>query len=462
MLHINKSLSQRLLSGGAWSFMAKAGASFITVALAAIITRVLTPADVGVFFLSYSIIVLLSLFARFGLDQFCVRYIGGELSAHRYVAARKLVNTVILIVFGLSTVVALLLYFLSDSLIVANMLQEQPGFNLKIYLAIWLPVTTFQFLFAEIFRAYHNIKYASIFSGGTIFGGFLPSILFGLVITIGYLTDGSFYLEEILQVLFLIMIVILFIEYEILRKMINRYCELDGDVDTQTISLKEIFYDTYPFLISALSYMLLVHADTIILGSYRPEDEVAIYNATTRIGKLMIIINMIISEVITPIIVELNLNNKRKKLEEILRAASTIAVLSSALFLAIFIVFGDALLALIYGEFYASGISLLLILGSGQLINVWAGLGGYTLNMMGHQKVGMYVALVSSSIAIVACIIVAPTYGAVAIATVIAVTVAIQGIVCTLYVHKFSNIWIYANLFIGVNGIKKLIANAKV
>ena len=63
MLHIKKSLKQRLLSGGAWSFVAKAGASFLTVALAAIITRILPPGEVGVFFLSYSIIVLLSFFA---------------------------------------------------------------------------------------------------------------------------------------------------------------------------------------------------------------------------------------------------------------------------------------------------------------------------------------------------------------------------------------------------------------
>ena len=152
MLHIHKSLRQRLLSGGAWSFITKVGVSFLTIALAAIVVRLLPPADVGVFFLSYSIIVLLSLFARFGLDRYCVRYIGDELAGHRYLAARELVNVVILIVFCITFTIALLLYLLFDDFILDHLLKEDPGFSINIYLSIWLVTTTFQFLFAEIFE----------------------------------------------------------------------------------------------------------------------------------------------------------------------------------------------------------------------------------------------------------------------------------------------------------------------
>ena len=132
MLHKHKSLKQRLLPGGIWSFSALASASFLTIALAAIITRLLPPDDVGVFFLSYSIIVLLSFFARFGLDQFCVRYIGHELAEQRYAAVRGLVNIVVLIVLGLSFAISALLYFLSDILISDHLFRDDLGFNIKI------------------------------------------------------------------------------------------------------------------------------------------------------------------------------------------------------------------------------------------------------------------------------------------------------------------------------------------
>ena len=462
MLHIHKNLRQRLLSGGAWSFITKVGVSFLTISLAAIIVRLLPPADVGIFFLSYSIIVLLSLFARFGLDRYCVRYIGDELAAHHYLAARELVNVIILIVFCITVTIALLLYFLFDVFILDSLLKEDPGFSINIYLAIWLVITTFQFLFAEIFRAYHNIKYASLFSGGTIFGGFLASILFGLVIAVGYATGSSYYLEEVLQILFLIMIILLVIEYRIMRKMINKYCELDDGKSKCDIHIKQILHNTYPFFISAISFMFLIHADTVILGVYEEEAEVAIYNAATRIAKLSIMIFMIINEVIMPIIVELNTKGEKEKLEEIFRATSTIAVIFSVFTLLLFILFGEDLLAVIYGDYYKSGAILLVIMAVGQVVTVSAGSSEIALTMMGFQKVNMYISLAVSVIAVVACIFVAPLYGSVAVAIVVAAALMLRGVISSIFVYKLSGLCIYAKLLIGVKDLKRLIQSVSV
>ena len=59
MLQIDKSLKQRLLSGGIWAFVAKAGTGVLTIAATAIVTRILDPGDVGVLFLSLSIIIMM-------------------------------------------------------------------------------------------------------------------------------------------------------------------------------------------------------------------------------------------------------------------------------------------------------------------------------------------------------------------------------------------------------------------
>lgn len=461
MLHTKKSLRQRLLSGGAWSFVAKVGASFLTIALAAIVARLLSPDDVGVFFLSYSIIVLLSFLARFGVDQFCVRHIGHYLAEKRYIAAREFINAIILIVFVFSFAIAAVLYFFPDMLMLDHLYRDDLGFSINLYLAVWLPVTAVQFLFAEIFRSYHNLKYASIFAGGTIFGGFLSSTLFGIVISIGYATGSSFYLEEILQILFSIMIFLLLIEYKMIRKMVDEYCKLDGQQSGRTISVKKILHESYPFFISAFSFMLLVHADTIILGFFEPETEVAIYNSATRIAKLMVIIHMIVIEVTTPIIVELNLKGEKKKLEDILRVTATIATIPSVVVLLFFVFFGEPVLGTIYGEFYASGALLLVIMSAGQLVSVWAGLGVYVLNMMGFQKTGMHITLSTSLVAIVACVLIAPHYGAVAVAMVIAVALIVKSVVSMWYVYKLTGLHTYAKIIFSVNDIKKLVSYVK-
>jgi len=458
MLHVHKSLKQRLLSGGAWSFSAKVSASFLTVALAAIVARILPPEDFGVFFLSYSIIVLLSFFARFGLDNFCVRHIGRELAERRYVAARDLVNIIILVVLFLSLTISCALYYFSDMIISNYLFGNSLDFNIKIYLIIWLPITAFQFLFSEIFRSYHNLKYASIFSGGTIFGGFLPSIIFGMIIVTAYVFDSAIYLEELLQILFTIMLILLVLEYKILRNVINAYCSLDGDASKANISVKEILLESYPFFISSFSFMLLVHADTIVLGFYQTESEVAVYNAATRIAKLVVIILMIVNEVIMPIIVELNKKGEKEKLEEVLRTTATMALIPSAIVVLCFALFGKELLGTVYGEYYETGASLLVIMGLGQLVSVWAGSTAVALNMLGHQKKTMQISLAASISAIVACIVVAPLYGAVAVAIVIAIAIALKDFIAMIYVYKLTELRTCAKIFIGVKDVKKLVA----
>jgi len=443
MLHTKKSLKQRLLSGGAWSFVAKVGASFLTIALAAIVARLLSPDDVGVFFLSYR------------------KHIGYYLAEKRYIAAKEFINAIILIVFVLSFAISAILYFFPDMLMLDHLYRDELGFSINLYLAVWLPVTAVQFLFAEIFRSYHNLKYASIFAGGTIFGGFLSSTLFGIVISIGYATGSSFYLEEILQILFSIMIFLLLIEYKMIRKMVDECCKLDGQQSGRTISVKKILHESYPFFISAFSFMLLVHADTIILGFFEPETEVAIYNSATRIAKLMVILHMIVIEVTTPVIVELNLKGEKKKLEDILRVTATIATMPSVVVLLFFVFFGEPLLGTVYGDFYASGALLLVIMSAGQLVSVWAGLGVYALNMMGFQKISMHITLSTSLVAIAACILIAPQYGAVAVAMVIAVALIVKSVLSMWYVYKLTGLRTYAKIIFSVDDIKKLVLYVK-
>ena len=207
--------------------------------------------------------------------------------------------------------------------------------------------------------------------------------------------------------------------------------------------------------------MFLIHADTVILGLYEDESEVAIYNAATRIAKLSIMIFMIINEVIMPVIVELNAKSEKAKLEYIFRVTSTIAVVFSLLTLLLFIFFGEYLLAAIYGEFYKSGALLLVIMGVGQLITVAAGSSEIALTMMGFQKVNMYISLVTSILAVLACVLVAPIYGSVAVASVVATALILRGVISTVFVHQISGVSVYAKIIIDADDIKKLVRYAK-
>lgn len=96
------------------------------------------------------------------------------------------------------------------------------------------------------------------------------------------------------------------------------------------------------------------------------------------------------------------------------------------------------MLGTVYGDNYESGALLLVIMSAGQLVSNGAGSAGYALNMMGFQKTAMHISLATSLIAILACLLFATFYGAVAVAVVIAAALIFSNVVSMLYVHKLA------------------------
>ncbi|MCK5661852.1 MAG: hypothetical protein KAI17_00120, partial [Thiotrichaceae bacterium] len=112
-------------------------------------------------------------------------------------------------------------------------------------------------------------------------------------------------------------------------------------------------------------------------------------------------------------------------------------------------------------QYYKDGALLLVIMGAGQLITVSAGSSEIALNMMGFQKVNMYISLVTSVVAVLACILIGPLYGSVAVASVIAAALIFRSVISTLFVYKLSGVRVYVNIFMGVSDFKELVKYAK-
>ena len=72
-----RSISQRLISGGLWATMGKVVFALCTLALNALITRLLSPEEVGAYYLMLSIVSIGALIAQFGVHQAIIRVIAG-------------------------------------------------------------------------------------------------------------------------------------------------------------------------------------------------------------------------------------------------------------------------------------------------------------------------------------------------------------------------------------------------
>ncbi len=455
----SSSLKSRLLSGGIWAFSAKAGTGFLTIALTALMARILDPAGVGVLFLYFSIVIMVSVVLRLGLDQLGIKLIGEALSSGCPSRAREITYKIIRIVLlaGILVSSAFYLYFEEIAALFHDGEEIHDG-GFRLLAALWLLVTPLQLLFAELFRAYRRISHASIFSGGTLFGGFAVGIVTGVLILVFHFTGIQMSVNTVLLVIVSVTIGFLVLELGLIRRLSKRHEALPTEKENHAqVSYRDFLVQGLPFCITGISLLALIHMDTVILGLYRPEEEVAIYAASTRLVKLMVLSMIVAYEVAAPFIVELNAAGEKEKLETMLRTVAGMAALPALLAMVLFVLFPEKILALLYGEYYRSGAMILVILSIGQMINVWTGLSGYTLNMLGYQKLNMYVYATVTIVALLACLVFAERYGALAVATVISAAWAVQNILTVFLARCHTGIWTHASIVLVSKGASDVI-----
>ncbi len=201
-----------------------------------------------------------------------------------------------------------------------------------------------------------------------------------------------------------------------------------------------------PLLVSTISFFILSQADVWILGIYSTEDEVALYGASQRLMKITAMTLIVMNEVVSPIIVELNTKKQYFKMQKILQNLAFVAIIPALLTLFIFLSFGQEVMSIVYGEYYGGGALLLVILSIGQLFNAFTGSCGLTLGMTGHHDWVMYSSIVTGLIAVVGCLLVVQDYGVEGIATVMAASLAMQNITMLIIVRYKYNIWTFARL----------------
>jgi O-antigen/teichoic acid export membrane protein len=146
-----------LLSGGAWAFAGKVFTALAQLAATALLARLLSPQDLGAYFLAFSVVTVGSMMGTVGMGQAGVRFVAQSVGLKQYAQARRVVGmTVAVGVLGsLGVGFAYLLFgpTLGSDLFRAPALVATTGL-----VAGWLTVTSLQYLLAETFRGLRDIR----------------------------------------------------------------------------------------------------------------------------------------------------------------------------------------------------------------------------------------------------------------------------------------------------------------
>jgi len=169
----------------------------------------------------------------------------------------------------------------------------------------------------------------------------------------------------------------------------------------------------------------LVWVDRLILGAFRPPGDVGVYQAASQFSSLFSVILAAVATIATPIFARMYYEGRTEGIQEIYRVTTKWALYLSLPFYIVIVVEPRGLVTMFFGSQYESGWLALVILATGQLVNVGTGAVHSLLVMTGHQKAWLTLSAISLATNVILNLLLIPIWGleGAAVATAIALTV---------------------------------------
>jgi O-antigen/teichoic acid export membrane protein len=182
-----------------------------------------------------------------------------------------------------------------------------------------------------------------------------------------------------------------------------------------------------PILMAESFYLLLTHADLLMLQQFRSPEDVAVYYAAVKTLALVAFIYFSIAATTAHRVAAYHAAGDREGLANFMLRASHLTFWPSLVATALLLAFGKPLLAL-FGQQFTAGYHLMLILAVGLLARSAIGPMERFLNVIGEQRVCAMIYGGAFVVNIVLCFVLIPPLGAAGAAIAISTALVIETI----------------------------------
>lgn len=428
------SLKRRLLSGSAWAFGGKMTTILAQLVSNALLARLLSPQDLGAYFLAFSIVSVGSVVGSLGLHQTIVRFVAESMGLDQPGRTRRAV----ILVLKIGTLGALgagVVYLLCGGVLGERLFHSPALAAVTGLVAGWVIVMALQLLLSEVFRGFNDIRSAAIFGGPATY------VVLAACLSLLWLLKG----QASLPIIILLAIASGFTSALIASWLLTRRLAHLPSGDVQSgIGFGEVLYVAGPLLVSSLALLALNQADLWIMGAFRSQEEVAVYGAAARLVLLVSVPVFVINALVSPLIAEMYAQGRKEQLERVLRTIVALSTIPAFVMLVSLALFGSSVLGIIYGDYYRQGAAVLTLLGVGYFANVWTGPCGTTLVMTGRHMTVMITTILSSLLAIAGALWLIQDYGGIGVASAMAATMTFQNILLLVLTKKQAGLWTHA------------------
>ena len=327
----------------------------------------------GKFVLAYTFAALISIVARWGIDQVVLREGSKYYSSGNFNAVKRLFWNAFRLISIISIVISCV-YFLFIPILaerVLNNLEYAP--ILKIFSFAIMPIALVQYG-GEFIRAIGRPVLSSV--AQTFLVPFFALVLFFICPIEQDIEITSF---VYLIATIIAMLIVLFFCFKVISK------EKSNIKNREFIFPINILSIATPIAWITILTTWLGFSETIILGIFLNPEDLGLYAAALRLVLLVNFIVVAFNSILAPIISVYYHDKKINELVDIILKTTALKLFMSMPFFILYFIFPELLLSLFGNEFVAAS-NVLIILAIGVLFNVLTGPVGIILIMTGYVK----------------------------------------------------------------------------
>lgn len=405
----------------------------VTLLINALLVRLLSPAEVGLYFLIFSTVSVAKMVAQLGLPQTAVRLIASAMAERAGERARSVIYSSFFYATLGGVAVALALPFAARDQALAKLIHIPPQLAVVMPLvSCWIVILTWQELQSAVLRGFHDLRSSTLF-GGTGSDALASLLLAALLLFAQH--------ERILPV---VGCFVLADAASVAAGGLFLSSRCGGLARGTLIPWRELLGVSLPVFVVVVVNSVVAQSSLWIVAGFCREEEVALFGAASRLAGTLSFFLMIANTVLSPMIAEFAAQQRKQELEKLLRDAALLVFLPALLPFLLFLLFGAELLGGLFGDFYRGGSGLLALLASGTIFNVWTGACGTALMMTGHQATVMKITVCSSIVTVSFSLLLASRHGAAGVALATSAGLVLQNVLLLLFSRRKTGIWTHA------------------
>ncbi len=399
---------------------AKVCAAFAAFTLTALVTRNMPGEEAGLFLLGFTLLTVLSIFFRLGLDNVILRY----LSAHGLddFAQEKLNRGLLWIA---TAVIPVAMAGMALSKPVATQVFNKPEFEpVLFWMLAALPAMALFFLLSFAFQALHRVVITTIFQNLGVSALFITGfgcLSFNHSDVIDAVTGARIYAVAA-AVIFIAANVLWFTQKNVSFK-------LTGYRD------QELTHASMNLWMATIMGLAVQWSGILIAGVMLPAENVALLIAAQRTAMLTSFVLMIVNLVVAPRYARLWKEGNIERIQYLAKWSTRGMIMMVLPIVAVMMIWPVKVMSL-FGEGFEEAAALLMILAVGQFVNVCTGSVGFLLNMTGNEKEFNKVTLYAGPLTVVLVVILTYLYGHYGTAIATSVGVMSQNFGATIAVKK--------------------------